>query len=81
MGGVSGKRRGKRVIFGDRERSFPQSVGFSESLIVETKGVWAPYYGRSLTNEEATEILNNVSVFFGKLCTVEAQGAGAKRKR
>lgn len=36
---------------------------FSAASVDETKALWEPYYGRSLTDDEAREILANASNF------------------
>lgn len=40
---------------------------FSAALVDETKALWEPYYGRSLTDDEARELLANASNFFRAL--------------
>ena len=40
---------------------------YSRQLIDETIEVWQPYYEKKLTDEDAREIIENASAFFGAL--------------
>jgi hypothetical protein len=51
MDGASSKKRLRREILAEQNRLLPQSASFSDALIEETKEVWAPYYGKRLTDE------------------------------
>jgi phosphoribosyl-ATP pyrophosphohydrolase len=48
---------------------------FSDKIVEETKEVWAPYYGRALTDHEAREILCGVNDLHYLLKMVNAESS------
>jgi hypothetical protein len=51
---------------------------FSAALVEETKMLWQPYYGRSLSDLEARELLSNVCNIFHLLVIARSQGKAKK---
>ncbi len=57
---------------GEVERRAPVTR-YTQELIEETKEVWQPYYANELSDEEACEIIENMSMFVGALLGVRRE--------
>lgn len=48
-------------------------LGIDESFLEETRAFWQPYTTRKLTHEDAREMIENVTGFFGVLAKWDAE--------